>query len=101
MLISVPWGLCHQCPCPQSELPLTFASSGDPARPLVRSSPGSYGGIALCWVPMHVKPCVRPPRVESLFLPVLWSSCTQDPLAFKAKCSGGFFLLMTDPQTVL
>ena len=28
-----------------------------------------------------------PPRVESLFLPVLWSSCTQVLLTFKSKCS--------------
>lgn len=27
--------------------------------------------------------------MESLFLPVLWSSCNQAPLAFKAKCCGG------------
>ena len=36
-----------------------------------------------------MKPCACPPRVESLFPPVLWSSCTQAPLAFKAKGSGG------------
>ena len=39
--------------------------------------------------PVHVKSCVHPPRVESLFPPVLWSSCTQALLAFKVKCSGG------------
>ena len=30
-----------------------------------------------------------PSRVESLFPPVLWSSCTQVLPGFEAKCSGG------------
>ena len=48
----------------------------------------SYGISALSWVPVHEKHCLHSPRVKSLFLLVLWSSCTQAPLAFKAKCSG-------------
>ena len=32
---------------------------------------------------MHTLLCVCPPRVESLFLPVLSKSCSQIPLAFK------------------
>ena len=32
---------------------------------------------------MHTLPCVCPPRVESLFPPVLSKSCNQIPLAFK------------------
>ena len=84
------WGLCQQCPCLHSEPQLNPASPGDPLRPAGRSSPGSYGVTALPWVPVHVKPCVCPPRVESLFPPVLCSSCAaQAPLAFKAKCSRG------------
>ena len=47
--------------------------------------PGSYW--ALYWVLMYVKSSVCPPRVEFLFLPVLWSSCTQVLLTFKSKCS--------------
>ena len=85
MLISSLWGLppestdwCEPQPTP--------ASSGDPPRLIGRSSPGSYGVAALCWVPVYMKPCVRPPRVASLFPPVLWSSCIQAPVAFKAKC---------------
>ena len=38
-----------------------------------------------------MRPCVCPPRVESLFTPALWSSCNPAPLAFKAKCSGYSF----------
>ena len=41
------------------------------------------------WVPGHMKSWAYPPRAESVFPLVMWSSCTQDPLPFKAKCSGG------------
>ena len=39
------------------------------------------------WFPLHIKPCVHPPVVEPLFLPVLWTFCTWALLAFKTKCS--------------
>ena len=39
--------------------------------------------------PVCTRPCGHPPRVESLFPPVLWHFGNQAPLAFKAKCSGG------------
>ena len=41
------------------------------------------------WVPVCMKLCVHPPRVESPLPPVLWSACDQAPLVFKTKCSGG------------
>lgn len=53
---------------------------------------------------MHVWTYVHFSRVESLFLPALWLSCTQAPVAFKANalgvlpnawpsdCLGGIFL---------
>ena len=41
------------------------------------------------WVLVHMRPCVRPPRVESLFPPVLWISCTHSLLAFNTKWFGG------------
>ena len=87
-LISIPWGILILPPTSvlvsHSDLQPTPASPGDPPRSLGRSSPGSYGGTALCWVPVHS--CMRPPRV---FPPALWSSCSQAPLAFRAECSGG------------
>ena len=52
-----------------------------------RSGPGSYEVIALALGPVYMRPCVHPPRVESLFPPVL--SSFWDLLAFKAKCSRG------------
>ena len=45
-----------------------------------------------------MRPCVHPPRVESLFLPVLWSSYDQTLLAFKARCSGGSFSWCQTPK---
>ena len=54
----------------------------------VPAGSGSYGVTALSLVPVHVKPCVYPPRVESLFLLALWRSYTQAPRIFKVKCSG-------------
>ena len=59
------------------------------SKTLCRSGPGSYGVTASSWIPVHVKLCVYPPGVESVFPSVLWSSCTQTQLAIKAKCSRG------------
>lgn len=81
--INIPWGCCYQFPCPCSELQPNLSSPGDLPRPLGRFSSGSYGGTALCWPPVYVKPCAHPPRVESLF--ILW----------------GFFVSVCNPQAVL
>ena len=89
MLRNIHWGFHHQCPCSHREPQPPPASPRDPPRPTGRSGLGSYGVTALPWVPVHVTPRVHPPRVESLFPPVMCSSCTQAPLAFKAKCPGG------------
>ena len=97
-LMNIPWGLCLQCPCPHSEPQLTPTSLGDPPRPAGRSGSGSYVVTALPWVPVHVKPYVHLSRVESLFLSVLCSSCTQAPKAFKAKCSGGYSFQCQTPR---
>ena len=40
------------------------------------------GHCSFPWVPMHTLLCVCPPRVESLFPPVLSKSCNQFPLGF-------------------
>ena len=74
-LINIPWGFCYLCPCPHSELQPTPAYPGDTPRPLVGSSPGSYGCTALCYAPVHVRSCVHIPRMESVFPSALWNSC--------------------------
>ena len=82
----------HQCPCPYSEpqLPPPPASAGDPPILAGKSGPVYYEVTAFFpWVLVHTRPCVRPPRMEFLFPPVLWNPCDQNPLAFKARFSGG------------
>ena len=60
-------------------------------RTAVRFDPDSHGDLALPWDPVHVKVHVRLLRMGSPFPPVLWSSCTQSPLASNARCSRGSF----------
>ena len=57
----------HQGPCFHSKPKLTPIFSGDFPRPADIYGPDSYGTTALLCGPMHVKPCVCHPRVESLF----------------------------------
>ena len=86
--------VCHLCSCPHSERQLTSTSPADPSRPLVRFSPGSYGGVfALCWFPTHVRCCVlwevvfcrrdlcNPPTHSLLFTGAI---CSRD------ACYGGY-----------
>ena len=78
--------------CPHSEpFPLpTFPGDTPrpPSRPAGMSGPGSYEITAFSLGPSSHETCAHPPNVAFLFSPVLWSSCNQTPLAFKAKCSG-------------
>ena len=72
------------------------ASPGDSPKPTGRSNWGSCGVTALPWVPGHMKPRVHPPRVESLLPSVLWSSCTQVPLALQSQMLSRLLLRMPD-----
>ena len=74
--------------CPHSEPQLTPTFPGDPPRLTGRSDPDSYGIPAFSWNPMHMRACVHPPRVESLFSPVLKRSCIQTLLVYNAKFPG-------------
>ena len=74
------------------------AYAGDPPIPAGRSGPGSYEVTAFASSPGAHRPFMRSLRVEYLFPLVLWCSCTQAPLAFKAKCSGGFTSQSQHPQ---
>ena len=89
---------CCQCPCPRGETQPAPASAGDP--PLTgRSGSVSYGVTAPSpWVLMCTLLCVCPPRVESLFPPVLSKSCNQIPLAFRSLLLWEFLLPLPDPQ---
>ena len=80
-----------KCLWPQSELELSPAS--------LWGSPGSVGSLTqarfkllrLPWVPEHVKFCVHPFRVVSLFPTALWLWCMQALLVFKIRFSQGTF----------
>ena len=90
MLLNIPQSFAFNVLLSQQS---TFTSvfSGCPPRTAVRFDPESYGDLALPWDPVHVKVLVRLLRMGFPFPPVLWSSCTQAPLAFNARCSRGSF----------
>ena len=57
-----------------------------------------WGYCSFPWVPMHTVLCVCPPRVESLFPPVLSKSCSQIPLTFKVWFSRNFSSRCRSPR---
>ena len=75
---------CCQCTCPHGEPQLPPTSAGDSPTLAGRSGSVFYGvTVPSPCVLVHPLLCVYPPRVESLFPPVLSKSCSQMPLAFK------------------
>ena len=68
---------------------IPMASTGD--SPILAGGFGSVscGVIALfLWVLVQARVCLCPPRLGSLFPPVLWKSYNQIPLAFKVRFPG-------------
>ena len=94
----IPWGLCHQCPCPHSEPQLTHCLPRRPSRPAGRSIPGSCGVTSLCWVPVHTKSCVCSPGVESLVSPSRVELLHSIPAGLESQELWGLLLLRPDPQ---
>ena len=90
MLLNIPESFAFNV-LPSQQAIFTPVFPGCPPRTAVRFDLGSYGDLALPWDLVHVKVCVRLLRMGSPFPPVLWSSCTQAPLAFSARCSRGSF----------
>ena len=73
---------------PELLLPVSLSSQWDRATLHICRRPSStsslpWGHCTFPCVPMCTLLCVCPPRVESLFPPVLLKSCNQIPLAFK------------------
>ena len=64
---------------------------GDPPRTAIRSNPDSCGDSVLPLNPVHMKVCVHISRMGCPLPQVPWGSCTQAPLAFNVRCSGGSF----------
>ena len=90
MLLNIPESFASN-DLPLQQAAFTPAFPGCPPRNAPRSDTDSYGAFAFPWDPVHVKVCVRLLRMGSPFTPVPWSSCTQAPLAFNARCSWGSF----------
>ena len=65
--------------------------SGVLAEELDHAEADSYGASALPWDTVHMKAYVCLSVMGSSFPSVPWHSCTQTPLAFNARCSGGSF----------
>ena len=87
--ISTSQNCCCQCLCPHGEPQPPPTSVGDLPTPASWFGSTSYGVTALFpWVLVWTRLCVCPPRVESLFPPVLWKSCNQILLDFKVGFSG-------------
>ena len=76
---------------PSQQATFTPVFQGCPPRTAVRFDPDSLGDFALPLDSVHVKVCVHLLRMGSPFPPVPWSSCTQAPLTFNARCSRGSF----------
>ena len=73
---------------PELLLPVSLSSENLPTLAGMSVSV-SYGVTAPSpWVLMCTVLCLCPPRMESLFPPVLLKSCNQSPLAFKIWFSG-------------
>ena len=68
-------------------------SPRDSPRPASGLIPGSYEVTAFAQGSSACEILLHPPKAESLFPPILGSSCNQAPLAFKAKYSGALTLL--------
>ena len=76
---------------PSQQATFTPVFPGGPPRTAVRFDPDSCGDFALPWDPVHVKVYVRLLGMGSPFPSVPWSSCTEAPLAFNARCFKGSF----------
>ena len=95
-LLNIPWSFAFNV-LPSQQATFTPVFPGCPPSTAVRFDSDSHGDFALPWVPVHVKVRVCLLRMGSPFPPVLWSSYTQAPLAFNARCSSGF-LPVSDPH---
>jgi len=70
-------------PCQLTPLPETLKHTQ------TRLAQSSLGVTApFSWVLVCTRFCLCPPRLESLFPPVLWKSCNQIPLVFKVRFPG-------------
>ena len=89
--MNIPWAFCLRYPCLYCVILASTVSQSRPPPPqeILQNPQVVLAQASLSRVPVHRKVCVHPARVESLFPLVLWNSCSQAPVAFKARCSEG------------
>ena len=101
MPMSTSQNFCCQCSFPCSEPQLPPTSAGVPPTLAGRSASVSYRVSApSSFLLLHTRLCVCPPRVESLFPPVLLKSCNQILLSFKVQFSGDSSSCCQTPRLV-
>ena len=87
-LLNIPESFAfHVLPSQQGTFTPVFP--GCPPRTAVRFDPGAYRDLTLPRDSVHMKVRVCLLQMGSPFPPVLWSSCTQAPLAFNARYNWG------------
>ena len=104
----VVWGLmprgisqncCCQWPCPHRKPLLTHTSPRDPPTLAGRSGSIPCGvTVPFLCVLVHERYCFCPPRVESLFLPVL-EVLQSNPCGLQNQIPWGFLVPLSDPQS--
>lgn len=86
LLMNIPCSLCHHCPC------LLQWATADSCFPSWPCNTHRFIWLRLLWShcfalqPSACETTCAPSKSGICFRPVLWSSYTQAPLAFKAKC---------------
>ena len=79
---------CFQCPCPCGGSLPNHASTGTLQHWLVVLFQAPVESLLLSCILGNARFCLCPPRLGSLFLPVLWKSSNQILLAFKVRFPG-------------
>ena len=100
--ITIPLGFHCWCPCPRSEPQSTFASSGDPPRPVGRSTLVSYGSTAFLLGSSAYEYRDRICLLQelSLFFSQPFGATAPGPSGLPGSIFWGFFH-QCQPQTVL
>ena len=96
----MPWGIsqnfCCQCPCPHRKPLLTHTSPRDPPALAGRSGSIPCGvTVPFLCVLVHEWFCFCPPRVKSLFLPVL-EVLQLNPCGLQSQIPWGFLVPLSD-----
>lgn len=98
MMLNASKSVCCQCLCPQGEQLSPPASPRGALRPAERSDHAPVKLLLLPWLLVHMRVCVFPLKVKSLFLLVLWGFCSQDPTGLQSQMLWEIVFLLLNPQ---